>query len=398
MEVSGGAAGLLLLMGGLLVFFVLRAWRSTAELVETKTKLELERKHFEEVKQSRENELAQLKSDFKLLSIEALETQGVSMMEKNKSKIEELLKPLGTQIRDFDERIRKDEVSRTSDAATLKQLITDIGHRSDGISEEARNLTRALKGSSKTQGDWGEMVLDGLLASVGLEAGTHYEVQESVRNQEGKLLRPDVVVSLPDAQKIVIDSKVSLVAFERWANGEDEEKEPEALDEHVKSVKRHVDDLAGKDYGSLYPGTEVVLMFVPIEGAFSALLQAEQTVLTYANERGVLLTSPSTLLLALRVVENLWNVENQNRNAQEIAKRAGMLYDKFRGFANDLSKVGAKIDDASIAYASAYSKLTGGPGNLVRQTEMLREMGAPVKVELPAQLIDDSVSSEDGQG
>ncbi|RYD70233.1 MAG: DNA recombination protein RmuC, partial [Verrucomicrobiaceae bacterium] len=269
--------------------------------------------------------------------------------------------------------------------------------------DEAGNLARALKGQAQTQGAWGEMILSTVLEKAGLREGEEFVVQESHTLESGERLRPDVVVNFPDGKKLVVDSKVSLVAFERCVNCDDEAERAAHLNEHLKSVRNHIKGLSGKDYARLYGGVDFVILFVPVEGALSLAIQNDPNIQTEAVERGVMIASPNTLLMGMRTVQNVWMREYQNRNVTKIADRAGKLYDKFVGFAEDMEKIGVSLNNARNAYEDARGKLASGRGNLVRQAEELKKLGAKTSKKLPEPLLalgddGDDENNEDESG
>ena len=258
------------------------------------------------------------------------------------------------------------------------------------MSQETQNLTRALKGDVKTQGAWGEMILASVFERCGLRKGYEYVTQQSHATEDGNQIRPDAVVNLPLEHCIVVDAKVSLTAFERYVNATSDEEKERHLAQHVASIRSHIEKLSNKEYWRI-EGSHVdyVVMFIPIEPALAAALQYDPELVAAAVERGVAIATPTTLMIALRTVANVWRVERQNRNAQDIADRAGRLYDKFVGFVGDMQALGGRIDAAKDSFLGAMNKLSSGQGNLVRQVEILREMGATTKKALPKELVGD---------
>ena len=298
---------------------------------------------------------------------------------------------------EFRERIDRVHTEETKEMATLMQEIRQLRELNHRISEDAVNLTRALRGESKTQGIWGEMVLERVLEASGLRKGEEYEREVSLQDTRGRRFRPDVVVHLPDHRDLIIDAKTSLVAYERYVNTDEEEERRRYARLHLDAVKRHIDRLAEKNYSEL-EGIETldfVFMFLPIEGALMLALQEDPGLYDAAFLRHIVLVSPTTLLVALRAVENTWRRERQNHNAQEIARRAGALYDKFVSFAEELEKMGKQLDTVQKSYDMAWKKLIDGRGNIVRQVETLRELGAKTNKTLPKKLREEALDKED---
>jgi DNA recombination protein RmuC len=256
------------------------------------------------------------------------------------------------------------------------------------ITREAENLTRALKGDSKMQGNWGELVLERVLEKSGLEKDREYTVQQSFQREDGSRVLPDVIIHLPNGNKMVVDSKVSLTHYERFVNA-DEEEQKEFLKDHINSLKRHVEQLSAKKYEDLYEmeSPDFVLMFVPIETAFTIAINAEPDLYNKAFERNIVIVTPSTLLATLRTIDTMWSNEKQRRNAIEIARQAGALYDKFEGLVTDLTQVGKKMDEAKKEYGGAMNKLVEGKGNIIGRIEKLKKMGAKAKKSLPDSIL-----------
>jgi DNA recombination protein RmuC len=256
------------------------------------------------------------------------------------------------------------------------------------MTKEATNLTRALKGDSKMQGNWGELVLERVLEKSGLEKDREYFVQQSFTREDNSRVMPDVVLHLPDGKKMIIDSKVSLTDYERYINAEDDDK-PQFLKAHVNSIRRHVDQLSEKNYQDLYDiaSPDFVLLFIPIEPAFAVVVNEDNAIYNKAFEKNIVIVTPATLLATLRTIDTMWNNEKQQRNAIEIAKQAGALYDKFEGLVRDLTGVGKKIDAAKTDYSAAMNKLVMGRGNIITSVEKLKKMGAKAKKALPEAII-----------
>lgn len=316
---------------------------------------------------------AALKAEFKLLAGQALKEQSAS----NRDNLDLMLKPLQDHIGKFQQELRQVHVDAGKDRAKLGAEIEALTKRSAEMSKEAEALTKALKGDTQRQGAWGEMVLSRILENSGLREGQEYETQAHQRNDEGRALRPDVIVHLPGGKRLVVDSKVSLVAYDEAVNAENDAARSAALKRHVASVRGHIDLLAGKEYHQLDDGAvDYVILFMPIEGALSEALRERGDLTSYAAERAVMIATPTTLMMTLRTIENVWSVEKRNRNAEEIAKRAGLMYEKMAGFVGDLEKVGEQLDRARASHAAAVDKLSRGRGNLIGQFETMKQLGA----------------------
>ena len=320
---------------------------------------------------------AEMTSQFKLLSAETLRVQQDGMQRAQGEQLSALLTPFRDQVHRFQTELQARNKVLDEEGARLREQISFLHKRSEDISREAVNLTRALKGEKQRQGAWGEMILEKLLEDSGLINGTHYDIQESWRDGEGRLWRPDVVVRMPRGKVMVIDSKVSLNDYEISVNSEDPAEAQAALRRHVAAIRTHIATLAEKGYHRIDDNSvDYVLMFIPVEGAFSEALRSDPALAGFAMERGVGLTTPTTLMLTLRTVEHVWAVERRESNALEIARRAGALYDKVAGFVESMEVVGRALDQASRAHGQAVDRLSRGPGNVIRQVEMLRELGA----------------------
>lgn len=329
----------------------------------------------------------QMAQQFDVLANNALKSQGESFSKQNKEQIEGLLNPLKERIVEFQGGMQAAQTESAKERASLAEQIRHLSESSARMSQEAHNLTTALKGKAQTQGAWGEMLLATILERSGLRKGEEYIQQESHSLQEGGRLRPDVVVNLPNAERIVVDAKVSLTAFEGYVNAVDEDERSVCLARHLASMRAHIKELAAKEYQNL-GGSQLnfVIMFVPIEGALAAALQEDPTLTMAAAEAHVAIATPTTLMVALKTVASLWQIERRNLNAEAIADRAGKLYDKFVGFAEDMVGLGRRIDQAKITYDEAMGKLSKGRGNLVGQAEKLKVMGAKTAKSVPSEL------------
>jgi DNA recombination protein RmuC len=330
----------------------------------------------------------EMSNQFKLLAGEILEEKSKRFTEQNRENIGQLLLPLREKITEFQSKVEEVQKDGIAGRSELKEQISQLKTLNERLSLDATNLVSALKGSSKVQGDWGEYILESLLESCGLHKGREYVVQESLKREDGKGARLDVLVNLPGGRHLIIDSKVSLGDYSDYSSNESEALREAALARHLASVRAHLRSLSDRDYQSLYGLTSLdfVIMFVPIEPAFMLAIARDPNLWNEAWNKNVLLVSPSTLLFVIRTVAHLWKQEQQTRNVVEIAKRGGDLYDKFVGFVEDLRAVGMRLGQAKDSYDEAYGKLSTGRGNLVRQAEVLRGMGVKAKKALPAEL------------
>lgn len=327
--------------------------------------------------------------EFENLANKILEEKTTKFTEQNKENLKIILNPLQEKIQLFEKKVEDTHKESIDYHAALRQQILGLREMNDKMSKETVNLTKALKGDSKMQGNWGELVLERVLEKSGLEKGREYEVQQSFTSQEGGRIMPDVIINLPDGKKMVIDSKVSLTAYERYVNEEDETAKSIILKEHVTSVKRHVDQLSDKNYQDIYhmESPDFVLLFIPIEPAFALALNEDSTLYNKAFEKNIVIVTPATLLATLRTIDSMWTNQKQQENAIEIARQAGALYDKFEGFVSDLIKIGKKMDEAKSEYGNAMNKLVDGKGNLVVSVEKLKKMGAKAKKALPESVL-----------
>ncbi|RQP04820.1 MAG: DNA recombination protein RmuC [Paracoccus sp. BP8] len=319
----------------------------------------------------------EMTGQFRLLASETLKSQGSEMQKAHGEQLSALLTPFRDQVHRFQTELQARNKATDEERARLREQIEYLHKRSEDISREAVALTRALKGDSQKRGAWGEMILERILEDSGLIAGTHYDTQSSHRDADGKLWRPDVIVKMPQKKLLVIDSKVSLNAYEEAVNAEDMPTRDAALRRHVASVRAHVAGLAAKGYQAIDEGSvDYVLMFIPVEGAFSEALRVDPDLARHAMENRVGLATPTTLMLTLRTVDHIWTVERRESNAMQIAARAGQLYDKLHGFVSAVEDVGTALERAQKSHATAMDRLTRGAGNVIRQAEMLRELGA----------------------
>ncbi len=330
--------------------------------------------------------------EFKNLANEILEEKTQKFTEQNKIRLDEILKPLSEKIRDFEKRVEETYDKESKQRFSLEKEIKHLAELNQQIGLDANNLTNALKGQSKIQGDWGEIILESILEKSGLTRDREFFVQQSFTNEHGKRLQPDVVITYPGERNVVIDSKVSLTAYERLSSADTMEDQELALRDHLISIKNHINELNAKNYQDLYQlkSLDFVMMFMPIEPAYLVAMQKEPGLWNYAYDRRVLLISPTNLIAALRMISNLWRVENQNKNALEIARQSGDMLDKLAGFVDDILDIGNKLESTRRSYDAAVNKLSTGKGNLVRRAEKIRELGAKSSKELPAKIIDNA--------
>ena len=339
-----------------------------------------------------------LRESFQNLANQILDAKAERFKEQSSEQLGGPLHPPKVQLHEFRESVTQTHANEQRERGMLVQEIRTLKDLNQQISQDAVNLTRALKGESRTQGAWGEMVLERVLEASGLQAGREYDTQESFQGADGTRQRPDVIVHLPENKDVIIDAKVSLVAWERSVSLEDEGERQAALREHLLSLRRHIDGLAGKNYSDI-PGMrtlDFVLLFVPVEAAFIEAVRADGGLYSYALERKISLVSPSTLLATLRTVAYLWRIESRNNNAIEIARRAANLHDNFVILVNELDALGSQLHKAQSAHASVVRRLTeGGKGSVILQVKSLAEMGAPVKKSLPTALIEAAGADQD---
>lgn len=350
-----------------------------------------------EQQQETEKLREQFTKEFENLANKILEEKSTKFTEQNKENIKNILSPLQEKILLFEKKVEDTHKESIDYHAALRQQILNLRDMSEQMSKETLNLTKALKGDSKMQGNWGELILERVLEKSGLEKDREYFVQHSHTTEEGTRLYPDVVINLPDGKKMVVDSKVSLVAYERYVNEEDDPLRVAHLKEHCNSIKRHVEQLSSKNYHELYKmeSPDFVLLFIPIESAFAIALNEDNTLYNKAFESNIVIVTPSTLLATLRTIDSMWTNQKQQQNAYEIARQAGALYDKFEGLVSDLIMVGKRMDDGKKAYQGAMNKLVEGRGNIVTSIEKLKKMGAKAKKSLPENLINRAIDAEE---
>ncbi len=334
--------------------------------------------------------------EFENLANKIFEEKGKSFKETNKESLQTLLNPLSEKIKNFEEKVEKNSKESIEHHATLKEQITNLTRLNNQMSEDAQSLVKALRGESKTQGTWGEQILEKLLEHSGLKKGVEYETQSNLTDDEtGGSRKPDVIVHLPDDKDLIIDSKVSLVAYDRFVNADTDEEREQAAKAHLDSVRKHIKELSEKRYQNLngVKTLDFVFLFIPVEPAFSLALSLDDSLFTKALDQQIVIASPSTLLASLRAIASIWRQENQTRNATKIAEEAGKLYDKFVGFVEDLEKLGRQIDTSKKTYLEARNKLVDGRGNIVGKIENLKKMGAKSSKSIDTGMMQDAIGS-----
>ena len=366
--------------------------------IKVATELEAERRSIDDKVRSQQEMEKSLREQFRNLAGDVLGEQSRRFKQENQESIDIILKPFKDNIREFKERVESIYSHQTEQSGELKNELKRLMELNVQITTETTNLTNALKGNSKVQGDWGEMILETLLENAGLERGINFETQLTrdsggnvLKNDEGKLLRPDVLIKLPDNHSIIVDSKVSLTSFVDYCNAEDENVRIVAGKKHLQSVYAHIDELYAKMYqNNLKGAADYVMMFIPNESAYIAAVQLDINLWKYAYERGVIIVSPTHLFSVMSIVSQLWRQDKQNRNAMLIAERGGKLYDKLVLFMDSFEKVGKSIDDAMTSYNKSFNQLRTGKGNVLRQAEDMKALGAKASKSLPERLSDSS--------
>ena len=369
-----------------------------SQMAELSTVLDEERKQANEKIALLNEARDHLKNEFQNLAQKIFEEKSAKFADQNKSAMDQLIVPLREQIGDFKKRVEDVYDKESRDRTALHAEISHLKELNQRISKEAVNLTRALKGDSKARGNWGEVILERVLEASGLQKGREYEVQVSLRDPEGRRYQPDAVVRLPEGKDVIVDAKVSLKAYEAFYCAETPEEKERHLSAHVEAMRTHLRGLAAKSYEGLegVRTLDFILMFVPIEAAFLAAVEKDGALFAEAFEKNIMVVSPSTLLVTLRTIQNIWRHEYQNRNALEIAKKAGGLYDKFVGFVEALEEVGRQLDKARDAYRTAHDRLAVGKGNLLRRSQELKELGVKAGKELPPKLLEETQNETNG--
>jgi len=359
------------------------------QLAVEKATIEQQNLNLEERLQQHKGELKELQErfqkEFEAIANKVMKQNTTDFQALHQKNLAHILEPFREKIEGFEKRVQETYMDSAKERASLKKEVEMLHQLNQQISTEAKNLTNALKGDNKAAGNWGEVILERVLERSGLEKGQEYETQHSDENSEGRTVRPDVVVYLPDSKHIIIDSKVSLVAYESFVNAEAEVERERFLKEHLLSLKTHIKGLSEKNYhtSARLNSPDFVLLFVPIEASFSIALQYDQELYAYAWEKKIVIVSPTTLLATLKTIASIWKQEKQTRNVLDIAEKAGTLYDKFVGFLTDMEKMGKSLEQAQTAYDSGMNKLETGRGNVIRQVEQLKKLGAKAQKSIP---------------
>jgi DNA recombination protein RmuC len=373
------------------------------ELNRSQSALEADYKNLQErlceQKKELENLQQKFSAEFKNIANELLEEKSRKFTEQNKSNIESILNPLNEKLKEFQKRVEETYDKESKQRFSLEKEIKILFDLNQQMAKEASNLTVALKGQTKTQGTWGEFILDSILEKSGLLKGREYQIQETFYNEEGRRRQPDIIINLPESKCLIIDSKVSLLAYEKFCSSENDEDKSAYLKEHISSIRKHIRELSAKNYQNLYQlkSLDFVLLFMPIEPAFGLAVQNDLNIFNEAFERNIVIVSPSTLLATLRTIASIWRQEYQNRNALEIARQSGALYDKFQGMISDLIELGKKMNMMQINYEEAMKKLYSGRGNLVNSVEKIKKLGAKATKSLPQSLLERAEDIEEDE-
>ena len=362
------------------------------ENVRLGTELKEEARRSEESLQNLNDTKKELQVQFENLANQIFTEKTKTFADQSKANLASILTPFKEKIAEFEKKVTEVYMTEGKERHSLIKEVQRLQELNQKIGEDAENLTKALKGDIKTQGTWGEIILERILEESGLRKGIEYDTQGGFRDAEGKLLKPDVIVHLPEKKDIIIDSKVSLVAYEKYMRAETDDERDRAVKDHLISINGHLKGLESKKYDELpdVKSLDFVLMFVPIEGAFMLAIDKDSEIFRKAFDQSIMIVSPSTLLVTLRTIQNIWRYEHQNKNALEIADRAGKLYQKFVGFVEDLEKVGVQLDNTNKTYDEAYKKLKSGRGNLISQAQSLIDLGVKSRKQLPASVLQDA--------
>ena len=370
------------------------------QLVEYETKLYAEQQAAAEKLKTLDDAKAKMKLEFEKLAEQILERKTDKFGKQNKERLEAILNPLKQQLGDFKKKVEETYEKETRERHSLKNEIVNLQKLNVKMSEEALNLTKALKGDTRSQGAWGEIILERVLEASGLRKGREYLTQESFRADDRKLYRPDVIVKLPDEKDVIIDSKVSLTAYEKYSSEDDPKVREVFAKEHLDSVKAHINSLSLKSYEELKElrALDYVLLFMPVEGAFRLALELDENIFLRAMEKNIMIVGPSSLLVTLRTVSKIWQYENQNKNAQLIAGRAEKLYAKFILFVEEMEKMGKALENANTHFDTAFNRLSKGSGNLVSMSQQLEKLGVKTKKQLSKNLVDESLAALEKTG
>ncbi|GIU26664.1 DNA recombination protein RmuC [Shewanella schlegeliana] len=341
-----------------------------------------------------EDSEVRLNAQFENLATKIFEARSEKLQTQNNQQLDSVLAPFKQQLEGFRAQVQASYSHEQTQRSALKHQLDSLTELNLKMSQDAVNLTKALKGDNKQQGNWGEVILERVLQESGLREGHEYDTQTDLKNEVGKRFKPDVIVHLPENKDVVIDAKMSLVAYERYFNSDDEEVRAQAIKEHIISVRAHIKGLSQKDYQKLHglKSLDYVLMFIPLEPAFLLALEHDPSLVNYALESNIMLVSPTNLLVALRTINNIWRYEYQNQNAQLIAKQAGKIYDKLCGYLDDMEKLGRAIESADKSFSNAMNKLSTGKGNVIRQAHQMQQLGVETSKKVDAQLLDKALS------
>ncbi len=376
--------------------------RSLIELTSQFGAKEAELKNLNSRLQEQKQEMLEIRekftTEFRNLANDILEEKTKKFTEQNKSSLEDILKPLGEKIKDFEKKVTETYDRESKERFSLAREVKQLAELNQQISKEANSLTKALKGESKTQGNWGEVILESILERTGLRKGYEYTVQDSYTTDDNRRYQSDVIVHYPGERSIVIDSKVTLTAYENYASAEEDAKKEAAIKAHLTSVKNHINELASKNYQDIaeIKTLDFVVMFMPIEPAYLLAIQNEPQLWNYAYEKRILLMSPTNLVAVLKMIDSLWKQEYQSRNVLEIARQGGELYDKFVGLTEDLIDIGTKLRQTQKSYEASMNKLSTGKGNLVKKAQDLQKLGVKTKKQLPENLVRRALDNDEG--
>ena len=362
------------------------------DIATLETKLTEERKVTEEKLKILEESKQKLAAEFKNLANEIFDDKNKKFKEESKATLDTIIKPLGEKIGEFRKKVEDTHEKNIKEQASLREAISSLKEMNAQLSKDAHDLTTALKGDVKMQGNWGELILERILEASGLQKGIQYVTQESITEESGKRFQPDVIINLPEGKHVVVDSKVSMVAYERYCSADDNETREKCKKEHVSSLRRHIKELSDKHYQDLnkLKTLDFVFMFIPIESATALALHSEIDIFFEASKSKIVIVTPSTLLAALKTIAYLWRQESQNKNATEIARLSGEMYNKFANFVSDLENIGKRIDQTGSAYNDAMNKLKTGRGNLIITTEKIKKLGARTNKEISASLLEEA--------
>lgn len=365
-------------------------------IAELKISLENERNNSVEKLKLLENSKEELKNEFKNLSNEILEEKSKKFTEKNKENIDGILSPLKEEFSEFKNRVNEVYKNDSNDRTALKTQIDGLKELNEKLGKEALSLTQALKGDSQKQGAWGEVILERVLEESGLHKGREYETQLSFNDKDGKRKRPDAIVHLPNNKDVIIDSKVSIVAYQNYHQSTDSSEKEKYLKDHLLSIRNHIKGLSLKNYDDIeeIKSLDYVLMFIPIESAFMLAMEKNRELFTEAFSKNIVIVTPTTLLVTLKTIQNIWRYEQQNKNSQEIAKRVGDLYDKFVNFTDSLQEIGNNLDKAKKSFDTSLNRIKTGKGNLISQVQKIKSLGIKSKKDLSSKLLEDIAEEE----